>query len=384
MKIGIDSEIQGTSVPVRWCLSRDELNKLAETGEKAYILLLVVSDTGKDCSETRYLIPVAQMMEYINFYIPGEHKIFATVMWGKHKGEDINLRKRFLSRESCGYSRSLYDYDEKKLYERGFNFKDFGVHKFGVNVPKEIFAKEPPAWEKSWVNWFYEGKPKDQCYYRRRRLFAYSIQPLLVLFCFFALEIATLFITGALLMVGTKGIGFRKIIHPLMESFASIWDKTDGSVFGRRLILRLSPSIFLGSSVISWATCKILGVQILGKIGLLEAIIMGGVAVGAVVAVSGFIYLSYYGIIKAIDAIDKIRNAIAPGAEERKEQKRLRAEAIEKERSRKFRERIEVEYALLACNGNLSANMRTLPPEKRTIYLRYKDLKSRICKSFAR
>lgn len=380
MKIGIDSEIQGTSVPVRWCLSRDELNKLVETGEKAYIFLLVVSCTGQD-SETRYLIPVGQMMEYINFYTPGEHKIFATVMWEKYKDKDINLRKRFLSRDSDGYKRGLYDYDEKILYGNNFNFCDFGVHKFEVSVPKEVFAKEPPAWEKKWVNWFFENKPKDQCYFRRRRLLAYSIQPPLVLVTFLELEIATLFIIGGLLLFGTRGIGFRKILHPFAEPFSSIRDETEGSVFGRKFVPKLLPSIFLGSSVISWATCKIFGVQLLGKIGLLETVIMGGVAVGAVVVVTGFMYLSYYGIIKAID---KIRNAIAPGAEEKKEQKRLLAEAIEKERSRKFRERIEAEYALLACNGNLSANMRTLPPEKRTIHLRYKDLKSRICKSFAR
>ena len=108
---------------------------------------------------------------------------------------------------------------------------------------------------------------------------------------------------------------------------------------------------------------------------------MGGVIVGAVVVATGFISLSYYGIIKTID---KIRNAIVPGAEERKRQKRLLAEATEKERVKKLCERIEAEYALLACDGNLSPNMGTLPPEKRTIHLRYKDLKSRICKSFAR
>ena len=111
---------------------------------------------------------------------------------------------------------------------------------------------------------------------------------------------------------------------------------------------------------------------------------MGGLAVGAVVVATGFILLSYYGIYGIIKTINKIRNAIVPGAEEGKRQKRLLTEVIEKERIKKLREKIEAEYALLACDGNLSANIRTLPPEKRTIHLRYKDLKSRICKSFAR
>ena len=90
-------KFRALACPVRWCLSRDELNKLAETGEKAYILLLVVSDTDqtRSDSETRYLIPLGQMMEYIKFYIPGKYKIFSTVVWKKY--EDNDLRKCFLT-----------------------------------------------------------------------------------------------------------------------------------------------------------------------------------------------------------------------------------------------------------------------------------------------
>lgn len=168
-------------------------------------------------------------------------------------------------------------------------------------------------------------------------------------------------------MFGTKGIGFRKIFHPFAESFSSIWDEINGSIFGEGLIARSLPSIFLGSSVIIWATCKIIGLPMIGTIiSLLKAVIMGGVAVGAVVVVYGFIYLSYYGAVKAID---KIRNAPVPGAEERKKQKMLLAKAVEKERNRKLRERIEAEYALLECDGNLSANICELCRRKRERFI---------------
>lgn len=208
MKIGIDPEIQGTSVPVRWCLSRDELNKLAETGEKAYILLLVVSDTDqtRSDSETRYLIPLGQMMEYIKFYIPGKYKIFSTVVWKKY--EDNDLRKCFLRKAGDGYySNSLYNYYGKELFLDGFNVCDFGVHKFEISVPKEVFAKEPPAWEKKWVNLFWGGKSTDQCHYRKKRLFAYSFQLILFLPILASIELAVGAIISALLLFGTKGIG---------------------------------------------------------------------------------------------------------------------------------------------------------------------------------
>ena len=381
MKISIDPEIQATSVPVSWCLSRDELNNLAEKGAvmgtEMNILFLVVSTDTDRSYETRYLVPVKQKMEYINFCTPGKHKIFSTVVWKQR--EDDNLQEIFLSKNQAWghYRNNFYDHYDKNVFHY-FDRCGFGVHKFEVNVPKEVFAKEPPALEKWWVNWCYENKPKDQCYYRRRRAFAYSIQPPLVLAIFLGLEVFTSVIISALLLFGTRGIGFRKILHPFIEPLCSIWDETKGSIFGKWPILRLLPSIFLGSSVISWTACKIFGFHVLDfQLDLfLEATIMGGMVVGVVGTVSSFILLSYYGVIKAI--------ALIPGAKDRKERKKLMAEAVEKERIKKLREKIEAEYALLICDGNLSADIRSLPSNKRTLHLRYQDLKSRICKSFAR
>jgi len=37
----------------------------------------------------------------------------------------------------------------------------------------------------------------------------------------------------------------------------------------------------------------------------------------------------------------------------------------------------------LLCNGDLSANIMALPAKKRTIYLRFRDLKARVCKPFS-
>lgn len=387
MRIGVE-EIHGTSVPVTWCLNKEEVKKLTETGKEGYLLVLVVPEKhddgdnhSADVKESRYLIPLKQKIDYLDFFSPGNYTIFATVVW-----EDLlnfrGLQKRFLGKEHGRYFNCLYRYYGNQLKNDEFDICRFGIHSFEVNVPREVFAKEPPEWEKKWVNLFWGEKSPNQCHYRKKRIFAYSFQLIFFIPILASIELATNLIISAFLLFGTKGIGFRKILHPFSESFDSIWDEINGSIFGKRLIPRLLPSIFVGSSVISWAACKILGVHlVIGTTSLLKAVIMGGVATGVMVVVPGIIYLSYYGVVKVID---KIRNALVPGAEERKRQKELLAETVEKERDRKFRERIEAEYAFLVCNGNLSANMRTLPFKKRIIYLRYKDLKSRWCKSFAR
>ena len=380
MKIGIDSEIQGTSVPIRWCLGRDELSKLAGTGKKAYVLLLVVTgDYNSEgyLKETRYLAPIEQMMEYLNFYTPGKHTIFSTVVW-KQEQEDENLQRYFLRKykEHDGYKHSLYDYHDGVLYKDSFDIRKFGVHKFEVSVPREVFAKEPPAWEKKWVNLFWGGKSADQCHYRKKRVFAYSFQLIFFPPILASIELASLVIISTLLLFGIKGIGFRKILYPFSEPFSSIWDETNGSIFGK---FRLLPSIFLGSCVTSWVFCRMFGFQFVGLQSIWEAIIIGGIATGAAVAASGLVVLSYCGVARAID---KIRNALI--SEERRERKILLAKSLEEERIKKIQERLQAEYALLACDGSLSADIKNLPQSKKTIHLRYQDLKSRICKSFAR
>jgi len=381
MKIGIDSEIQGTSVPIRWCLGRDELSKLAGTGEKAYVLLLVVTGDYSSrgyLNETRYLVPIEQTMEYLNFYTPGKHTIFSTVVWEQWEQDDKNLKEEFLRKDEKygGYKNSLYSYHNSVLCEGSFDIRKFGVHKFEVSVPREVFAKEPPSREKKWVNLFWGGKSADQCHYRKKRIFAYSFQLVFFPFILASIELASWVIISTLLLFGIKGIGFRKILHPFSEPVSSIWDEIKESIFGK---FRLLPSIFLGSCITSWTLCRIFGFQIVGFQSIWEAIIIGGIATGAVVVASGLVVLSYCGVVRAID---KIRNALI--SEERRERKILLAKALEEERIKKIQERLQAEYALLACNGSLSANIKNLPLVKRTIHLRYRDLKSRICKSFAR
>jgi len=380
MNIGIDLKHKGTSVPVSWCLGKEELNKLVESQGEAYLLLLVAPlDSGHEgyFKEARYFVPVQKKMEYVDFCTPGKHRIFSTVVWGNRCK---NLKKSFMEKGSNGaYSRSFYNPYDDKLVEGDFNACGFGIRSFEVDFPKEAFAKEPPAWEKKWVNLFWGGKSADQCHYRKKRIFAYSFQLVFFPPILLAIELASWVIISALLLFGIKGIGFRKILHPFSEPFSSIWDETKGSVFGEHLPLRLLPSIFLGSCVTTWVICRIFGFQIVGFKSIWEAIIIGGAATGAAVVASGLIVISYYGLIKAIN---KIRNALI--SEERRERKIRLKILLEEERIKKIQERLQAEYALLACDGNFSASLKNLPPEKRTIHLSYKNLKSRMCKSFAR
>ena len=55
----------------------------------------------------------------------------------------------------------------------------------------------------------------------------------------------------------------------------------------------------------------------------------------------------------------------------------------ENERKQVLLERENARYQGIACNGPMVASLSALPEKNRTIYLRYQDLKAKLCKQFA-
>lgn len=89
-----------------------------------------------------------------------------------------------------------------------------------VEVPDGVFAKEPPEWEKAWVNWLFRNKAIDQCDYRRRRIFAYF--PLLQPLIFTTICAVRLFITLICWSILMRGVNIKPVIHPLQNSTLDI------------------------------------------------------------------------------------------------------------------------------------------------------------------
>ncbi len=164
--------VQSASLPVRWCISKEVINVLKERKVvNPYILIVTVAD-GREM--TRQLVPMEDTMIYVQFAKPGENTIFAHIVWNAD-GEFNSLWKTYLRRSEGRYYTDVINSAGEMF---GDQHGPLRIASVKVIVPKELFAKEPPEWEQRWVNAYFSQPPRDQCEYRKRRLIAYTLQPI--------------------------------------------------------------------------------------------------------------------------------------------------------------------------------------------------------------
>lgn len=233
---GANHVLESPNAFMSWCLSKDLLGKIKERvatkGEVAQ-LLVIVTKSG-DFSEhlsvsRRKLVNLNDPMTMIDFRSSGENRVTAAVVFGD---SEKDIRRRFLSLD-CGFYKSTVMGSEgtfiASYYVTGSGCVD-------VDVPEELFAKEPFDWD--WVNRFFESKPRDQCAFRRRRLFAYTVQPFVVSvvalseILYGALRWAASFVVAvALLSVGMRGLNWKPLLHPMDHAPTKVLTSRSKSIF---------------------------------------------------------------------------------------------------------------------------------------------------------
>jgi hypothetical protein len=135
----------------------------------------------------------------------------------------------YLSRHDGIFNNTLLSGDGNTWIIQRHEFSSDPVE---VMVPKECFAKEPSQWEKNWVNHFFKNKCDDQCHFRKRRIFAYTIQPFILL----SIILLRLFLLLVALIVGMRTSSLKYIIHPMTYNFSDVMDMfSRGSVFIAKL-----------------------------------------------------------------------------------------------------------------------------------------------------
>ena len=405
-KAGIEPEIhlyagQTTGgeavIPLRWCICQSLFEKLKAEGAKKPHLFLVGVDPYE--KESRKLLPLDQAMEYVTFYRPGGHKLFAKVVWDED-GRLGRLRKALLGVEQSGqYTTNVVRYD---LHTQKVTlFESFGeVCQQGpieplltVNVAPEFFAKKPPEWLRRWTNWWFETGPRDQCQFRRRCILAFTIQPPIALIWFIGLFLVRLTIASFLFFfLGFRGINFKPVVFLRKYSNEDIWTENDeyvrwGAVsffttdkVGKErpaFIQILTPffpvAVFLLQAIFklcrensdSWLEIGVIAISVwLGTVALF--------------ATCHFIWKP---IAKKREAV-RLAEAADSAAQERKWlAKREREEALK----RALEARFARQYQEMVCPGvPLKASIEALPSSRRTIHLRFHALKQRVCRPFAR
>ena len=204
LKIFINNnDVTSGTIPLSWCLDEEDINLYSKNRwADPYIGVRVVPLSAPD-KEQRFIAPIKDLMMYIPFSVKGKNTISAKVCYSKH------YASMFLKR----YSRTEY-------METYFECMD----SLEVDVPEECFAPDPPEWEQYWVNYWFEYKAQNQCEYRRRRIIAYTFQPI----AFVVNYILRILVTLVALFIGFRNVSLQPLLHPLSTDFDDVISQAGG------------------------------------------------------------------------------------------------------------------------------------------------------------
>lgn len=355
------------TIALRWCICPSLFEKLKQDINKKPYLLVVVTENDEET--TKKLIPLDQALEFISFSQSGKSIIRATI--ARLDDQDAHKVRRAIKRGHTILDK--YDNFVKTLYST--DISSVGSGEVSIHVAPEFFAERPKEWVWRWANYLHEGKPKNQCEFRRRCMLAFTLKPFLV---FIMLILWTVLgsITASILRFGfgLRGIDFSPIFHPFSYQFEDIWmsckNSKAKSIFfttpegesqpmGTWLFM---PVIIVPLFFINWLIFQDMEKK---NIALITFLIPTACLLG-----------TYALWILSILAEKLIPHSLAQWYEKNaKEAKRKLELAPIKE--------FEDRYDDIVCRGiPMQADLMHLPKQKRTLRLRYLDLKAKVCKPF--
>lgn len=366
-----DNDATNGTIAVTWCVSHETLDLLAGQDVKDPQVMIVVSPEGDNYTkskEYRKVVPLKDLMTYIEFRVPGKNRISAVVSYKTKK----EAKEKYLIKDYGEFVSTVLNYegDDYASWLKGEDQVHMLSAPISVNVPRECFASEPPAWEKVWVNHFFRHKPIDQCNYRRRRLFAYLVQP----FIMFALALVKLFLLLVATLIASRGWSLKYLLHPLTYDLESSTEVLKG---GSICIRRLPEDDLRGDPPnLPWYLLKkfcLLPLMPLIAIPLallahFHVLWVGGLVIAGLLAILLVFFLFASGAAKdlffgAIDLITKLFS-------------KLPSDDLWYMR--------QDEMAMIICDGRKKkASLSALPAKKRTLSLRFNDLKSKVCRPFS-
>lgn len=231
LKLNIDPVIDSPSIKVRWCLDKEFLADLKlSSNEELFVLLLVrINDEYVWDDNFRTLVRAENLETHVIFSTPGEFYITGYLV--KHHREGsltaFSLLKHILINKRGGHYSDLNKYDGDDLVPMSYwiNSEYFvtGPSRVVIEVPEDCFAPEPPAWEQNWVNMFYPTDPRDQCEYRRRRIIAYTLKPIIMLLYLIFAILARTLVATVMLVFGWWNISLRPLVSYFNYGIDDIW-----------------------------------------------------------------------------------------------------------------------------------------------------------------
>jgi hypothetical protein len=377
LKIASIDATSGT-VPVSWCVDTETLKLLSEKSIKEPQVVIVVAPDGPNyhiTKEYRKVVPLEDLMTYVEFRAAGPNKIWGFIS----KRSQKDARNHYLHREAGQYHTDILSDDGSDFcHAFSVQYNPDNEHlnspPISVKVPTQCFAKEPWAWEKTWVNHFFRSKCVDQCEYRRRRIFAYTLQPFIM---FFNMLIRFVLLVGAAL-VAARNITLAPLFHPLSYSINDAWEGCTGGSFAIQHLEEDDRNHWEPKGVIetysyvfrSFWSLPLMPVLAIPLLLLVYfhcwfALSVIGVIVAFVLLIVGIVAAILTGSLRSF-----FRSATSTQEDEDEDEKLW------------YMDREQMD--MLVCNPDKKPlTLASLPASKKTLRLRFLDLKSKVCRPFS-
>lgn len=365
MKIFTEARQIGEAVvPIRWCITKDEATEMTTffaSHKRAHVVITVSRKVDWGWQQVDlHTVPFANLLHYISFRSPGPHRIHVKVC---SKDNAKYFRKRFFKER------------ETFVEPRTGMLGDWGTHPIGglltVDVPDGLFARPPHPVLAKWVNAWFDRRPRDQCAFRKRMIFAFLVQPLPMLLWWLGKSLVALFFAFGAVLFGVRGLTWRQLFGPIIAPFQYQIDYRlphqksifthDAAGNPRPLSIRLlAPYNLLTIVVVS----TFIFVWVLGHLpSLLTLVLTVLLALGIILLLAG----NFSRITERI-----YDRWLAPWFDRWTEDERKRQ-----------KEAFEEELAAAGCEVATAASLQALPEDHRTLYLRFLDLKSKVCRPYA-
>lgn len=366
-----DTNVTSGSINVSWCLTKEALLKLKELQLQDPYIVLCVAPCGAKYSfwkESRKAVPLRDMIAYLEFFAAGSNKIWGFLVRNKSSASrflqknDGHYETHILNDDGTEYrtwhKRQICLIGEIRHDHEGYDHIDdyttaSVAQPISISLPEGCFALEPAKWEKTWVNHFFRNKCVDQCDFRRRRLFAYTLQPLMmivnVLLRFLIFMFALLF--------GARKLSPKYLIHPFTYDLSDSFEMFGG---GTIFLLRSKYTVinFLTLVLMPYVLAMLFLVYKVKFLSLCFMGLMCGILIAIIISAAKN---------RGLFVLNWLENKLVGG------------------NNQIFWYTDEEEQNLILCNGqNKPMRLSELPRHHRTIRLRFDDLKSKVCRPFSR
>lgn len=140
------------------------------------------AEEGHSYNAKRRIIDLRQPVNFIEFLSSGKHQLLFWFLKFNNESQVAQFEKHILSRTYSAYELTIALQDPKTFIDRKSQAEYICSAEKMVEIPKIFFAQKPQSQigkiVYKWSNRWYKTKPIDQCDYRRRRILAFTLQPL--------------------------------------------------------------------------------------------------------------------------------------------------------------------------------------------------------------